>query len=395
MATHSILSLAQSTDELVLALAAGRDLVAKGHDVWLHGVRGTGEAALAEGIPHHGVEAEDVAGLIDALAEEADSVLVTDFLVVLNKLGAEKGALEKIREQEKLIVLDPWNIGEGNRVLDLGSSNATLPQTTLLTKKRLVPSPMAPANAPGAFRAIPTKPEGDDAERRSRARRALQIDDDERVLLVMTNAVQVEDAHDDKAMQHVLRRVVRLLGERLSSIEKLHVLHVGPGPFPWKKGVGRYTWLVTPSTRHLHNRFAAADAVLLLDAASWSIGWSMAWRKPVMTVINSTAVKKADQRLDTNFELTGAMKKWLAESVPLPKMRVCPLGLYQTLEPAVVDLPYRPLELLDEASFVDTCRALLFDETERARSIEDLDTFANERTELPTAAELWAKIAAE
>jgi hypothetical protein len=60
-----------------------------------------------------------------------------------------------------------------------------------------------------------------------------------------------------------------------------------------------------------------------------------------------------------------------------------------------MDMPYRPLELLDEASFVDACRSLLFDESERGRSIEDMDLFANEASELPTAAELWAKLAAE
>src|SRR5581483_2043492 len=101
MATHAILSLTQSTDELLVALDAARDLVRKGHDVWLHGVRGTEDIATAHGIPFHGVEAEDVAGLIDALAEDADSVLLTDLLTTLNALGGKKDALEQVRAQKK------------------------------------------------------------------------------------------------------------------------------------------------------------------------------------------------------------------------------------------------------------------------------------------------------
>lgn len=392
MASHAILCLQQSTDELLLAVEAARELVRLGHDVWLHGVRGTEDVAVVHGIPFHGVEAEDVAGLIDALAEDADSVLLTDLLSTLNALGGKKDALEQVRAQKKLIAVDPWNIGEGARVLDLGVSNTTLPKTTLVTKKRLVPSPMARPDSAGAFRAIPPKPEGDENDRRARARRALGIDPKARVLLVMTNAVQVEDAHSDAAMQHLLRRTARLLCERLETIENLHVLHVGAGPFPWKSKLP-YTWLVTPDTRHMHNRFAAADAVLVLDTASWGIAWAACWRRPVMALINSHAVKKAKDKVEATFALTDATKKWLEDSLPLPKFRVCPLGLYQTLEPEVVDLPYRPIELLDEASFLDTCRALLSDETERERAIEDMDAFAKDTQELPTAAELWAKLA--
>ena len=95
---------------------------------------------MLEGIPFHEVDAEDVAGNIEAIAEESDSVLVADFLTTFSLLSATKGAAERVRKLDKVIALDPWNIGEGDRVLDTLFASRTLPKETLLTTKRLVPS---------------------------------------------------------------------------------------------------------------------------------------------------------------------------------------------------------------------------------------------------------------
>lgn len=394
MATHSIFALTAGTDELVLALKAGAELVQKGHDVWLYGSDETAEAAQLEGIPHHEVDAEDVAGCIEAIAEESDSVLVVDLLPTVSALSRSKGALDRVRKIEKLVALDPWDIGEGGRVLDAAGALRELPIGTMLTSKRLVPSPTCGVSA-SAFRSTPSKPDGDDAARRTRARRALGIEERERLLVVTTNAMQVEHAHGEAVMKQLARRAPKLLAEHLARLDGVRVLHMGPAPLPWEDTLeGRYTWMVPPGTRHLHNRFAACDALLVLDSASWSIAWAACWGVPAMAIINSFEVKGAKDAPKVLFSITERTRAWLGESVPLPKFRVCPLGLWQTLEPPpATDLPYVPLELLDEASFTDSCRALLFDESERARALRDTATVVEEAASLPTAAELWEKLA--
>jgi hypothetical protein len=146
--------------------------VARGHDVWLYGRRETEEAAQLEGIPFHEVDAEDVAGNIEAIAEESDSLLVADFLTTYSMLAATKGAADRVRKLGKVIALDPWNIGEGERVLDTPFAHRTLAKETLLTPKRLVPS-HGSISGSSAFRGFPDVPEGDPAARRASARRAL------------------------------------------------------------------------------------------------------------------------------------------------------------------------------------------------------------------------------
>jgi hypothetical protein len=391
MATHAIFALTAGTDELTLALKAGADLAAKGHDVWLHGRPETADAAAVEGIPFHAVDAEDVAGCIEAIAEENDSVLVVDFLTTFSLLSSAKGALERVQKLGKVVVLDPWNIGEGDRVLDTPFAKRTLGKETLLTKKRLVPSLVRTTSA-NAFRAYPEKPEGDPAARRAGARRALGVREKERVLLLSTSSLQVESVHDDSKIRQLARRTTRLVVERVAKIENARLLHVGPAPLGWTEPLGdRYTWMVPPGTKHLHNRFAAADAALVLDVTSSAIAWAATWGIPVMALVNGFDVKTATAKFEASFLLTEGTRAWLAESTPLPKFRICPLGLWQTLEPAS-EPPYFPLELLDETSFLDTCRALLFDEAERARALRDSASCMSDTASLPSAAELWEKL---
>lgn len=392
MATHAIFALTAGTDELSLALRTGADLVRKGHDVWLYGRPATSEQALVEGIPFHEVDAEDIAGNIEAIAEESDSVLVVDFLATFSLLSMTKGATDRVRKLGKVIVIDPWNIGEGDRVLDTPFASRTLAKETLLTSKRLVPS-FSGSKSKSAFRVFPKKPEGDDAARRASARRALGVEKDERVLLLTTGALQIDAAHENAKVKQLVRHVPRLLVERVAMLEGVRLLHVGPAPVDGTEPLGdRYTWMVPPSTKHLHNRFAAADAVLCLDVVASSIAWAGAWKIPAMVAVNGFDVKTPG-KLDAPFELTKGTRAWLADSTPLPRFRLCPLGLWQTLEPTTADLPYVPLEILDETGFLEVGRALLFDEAERDRAVRDSASCISDAAALPDAAELWEKLA--
>lgn len=391
MATHGIFALTGGTDELQTALKAGADLVAKGHDVWLYGREATGEQAMLEGIPFHEVDAEDVAGNLEAIAEELDSILVADFLSTFGLLAQTRDGLERVRKLGKVIVLDPWNIGEGDRVIDTPFSSHRLPKETMLGAKRMVP---AFHGGPHAYRDFPDRPEGDVEARRTSARRALGIEKKERVILLTTTTVQVQAAHEDARVKQLIRRTLRRIVELVAKIEGVRVVHVGPSPLEWIEPLAdRYTWLVPPGTKHLHNRFAAADAVMTLDLASSAIAWAASWQIPAMAMVNSFDLKTTSSKLDANFALTEGTRAWLTDSTPLPKFRLCPLGLWQTLEPTQIDLAYVPLEILDEVSVLDACRALLFDENERGRAVRDSASCVEAAKDLPTAAELWEKLA--
>ena len=59
------------------------------------------------------------------------------------------------------------------------------------------------------------------------------------------------------------------------------------------------------------------------------------------------------------------------------------------------EVPYTPLELLDELGFADVTRALVADTSERKRAVAEATRIAQASAQLPTAAEVWEKLAAD
>jgi hypothetical protein len=391
MAKHALFALSGRWDELELAIRLAKELASRQHDVSIHGPAAVAETASLDGIAFHEVDGDDVALALEAATEDNDSVLVVDLLATVGALGQQK-KIEEARKNQKLIALDPWDIGLGAKVLDVGKTTRTLPKTVLLTDKRLVPAPGAAPDTRGAFRAAPDLPEGDPEERRARARRALGVKKDERVLLVVTGNWQTEHAQIDAEAKMLVRRVPKLLGALIAELgDDVRVVHSGPARMEWPELGDRYTWVVPAGTRRTHNRFAAADALLTLDVSASALAWAVTWRVPSIAIINSCAGDSLERvRKDASFTLTDRVEKWLEPSLPLRKFRAWPVGLHACLEPAPGrDLPYLPIELLDDRGFCDGVRAYLSDASERKRAKRDLDAIAKQLANLPTGGDLW------
>jgi hypothetical protein len=113
---------------------------------------------------------------------------------------------------------------------------------------------------------------------------------------------------------------------------------------------------------------------------------------PVLVGINSYSgtVDEVVSRLPA--PPSASLRAWLQKAAPVPPYRVWPLGLHRYLAPLVENNPYtttiRTVEVLEERSFVDAARALLFDEKTRAEVRERQGAYRREVARLPKGADL-------
>ena len=397
MARHALFAIVGQDDALDVAVRVGVEARDRGHDVSLHAPRHAAHVARVEGLAYTEVDVEDAAGCVDAICDEADAVLVVDLLPTVSALG--KKHIERFRKNERLAVLDPWDVGLGGRALDVATTRRDLPKGALLSKKRLVPAPCASPEAEGAFRALPEVPDEKDRKaRRAAARKALDVGEDDRVLLLSTGFWQAPELQRDKECKLLSERVPELLLDRIAGLgERVHVVHVSPYPLPgWDARLGaRYRWIVPAGLARTANRYAAADLVLGLDMSGATVGWAIAWDVPLLVVASSFGGANAKEVLrNAKLSVGDATKAWLDESVPLIPFRAWPAGLFRTLQPPPGAAPsWTEAELLDEVGFRDASEALLFDAKERERASRAHAEYASTLAHLKGGGELWEELA--
>lgn len=397
MARHALFAIAAQDDALDVAVRVGLEARARGHDVALHAPPHAAYAAEAEGFAYTALDVEDAATCIDATCEEADTVLVVDVLSTISALG--KTGIERMRKNDKLVVLDPWDVALGDRTLDVAGTPLCLPKGALLSSQRLVPVPSSSPEVEGAFLALPEVPSDKErSTRRACARKALGVGPDDRVLLLGTGLWQAPQVQSDDACRRLARCVPALLLGRIAALgEHVHVLHVSPYPLAhWEARLGaRYHWLVPAGVTRTGNRYAAADLVLTLDVAASAIGWAIAWAVPLLVVSSSFGgANAADVVAVAKLEIGAETRAWLTDSVPLIPFRAWPVGLYRALQPAPGALPsWTEAELLDEIGFRDATRAMLFDTRERARAVAAHAQYVATLSGLKGGGEAWEEIA--
>jgi uncharacterized protein DUF6365 len=220
---------------------------------------------------------------------------------------------------------------------------------------------------------------------------------EDKLLLHASSRWQQPEVQNFKHHQRVARRLPDLVAPRLAGLGPLvKVVHVGPAPFgSWSAGMGeRYRWLPPVSSERLDDLLGAADLLLSFNTTGTITISAVARGLPVVVAINSHHGRTVEEvAADLPQPPAEAVRRWLAEVVPLHPFRIWPLGLYRFLSPVLAGNPFtrafRTVEVLDEEGFVQACRELLFDDRARARQQEEQQAYREEVSRLPSAGEVF------
>jgi len=334
---------------------------------------------------------------LPALAREqgfASLVLVdvTSVVLALQSLCVDTTFLERL--PLPVVALDFWDLRRAGPEWDLGSETWPLPAEAARIRRRLVPAPLAAPGTAGAFDALPEVP--DDHGARGRERAALGVAPDAPLVLFTSSRFQQPELQVRKPGQRMARLLPRLLADRLEALgPRVHVAHVGPAPFePMQRAGERYRWVGQVDTARFHALLRAADLMLSFNTTGTTTMAAVAAGLPVAAGMNSWRLRSADEAAAAlGAEPSPALREWLSEVAPLFPFHVWGLGLFDFLQPVLRDNPYLRaislLEVLEEERFVETCRALLFDEAQRARLVAAQAGYVQSVRRLPTAAEAF------
>jgi hypothetical protein len=295
---------------------------------------------------------------------------VTSVLMALQSLAIDTAFMERL--PLPVVALDFWDLRRAGTEWDVGSERMPVPAEASRLARRIVPAPLARPGTPGAFDALPVAVA--DSRARARERDALGLTDRDRLLLFTSSRFQAAELQVRKAGQ----RLARLLPERAAGLiarlgDGVHVAHVGPAAFPsWQARAGRYHWMGQVDTARFQSLLAAADLMLSFNATGTTTMAAVSAGVPVVAGINSHRLRSVDEAAAAlGRDPEPELREWLARVAPLFPFHVWGLGLFDFLEPVLRGNPYldtfRRVEILDGEGFVETCRALLFDEAERAR----------------------------
>jgi hypothetical protein len=175
---------------------------------------------------------------------------------------------------------------------------------------------------------------------------------------------------------HVLRGVPRLLAHYLEQLpETTHFLFVGHVP-PELAGLpAERTHALPPcSPARFTTLLGSSDLVLGLNIGSTTLGRALMSDITAVTLTNGFAVPDAAAIQDVEDRLgglTGTVRDWLTDMLPLHRLRMWPLGFHAFLDPILTANPYTDaivdLELLDEVAVVRSLEQALYDSATRDR----------------------------
>ncbi|MGN6110940.1 MAG: DUF6365 family protein [Kofleriaceae bacterium] len=358
----------------------------------LHGIRlarglaerGHGVVFLAPARLHPLLEGEPVAfGRIDLALPHLDRQLPAligrqrcDTLVLVDAAAVGKTA-HALRLDPRaftqpgvpVIALDCWNLPAQPVAWDYGSHRETLSPEFHQLERRLVTVPIAPPDAPGGFAAIPSLAPLSAAER-AQLRGELGLGADDRLILWPSASWQHAENHEHPELARLAGALPALILPHLARLgPRVHVVHVGPLPFPGGAAAPQYRFSSQLAPRAFERLVGAADLVLGFNAVASSLATAIAARTPIVlgaSMLRARSLEEAAGALGDR--LSPAVRGWLAEllpHVPLRPMRAWPLGLDALLAPTLAGNPFyaamQVADPLDETAFVEACRALLFD----------------------------------
>jgi hypothetical protein len=316
----------------------------------------------------------------------------TSVLLALQTLCVDTAFLERL--PFPVVALDFWDLRRAGPEWDLGSESWPLPPEAARFPRRLVPAPLAALSAAGAFDALPEIAADEGA--RSRERAALGVPAEAPLVLFTSSRFQQPELQVRKPGQRLARLLPRLLADRLDALgPHVHVAHVGPAALePLQRRGERYRWTGQVDAARFHALLRAADLLLSFNTTGTTTMAAVAAGVPVAAGMNSHRLASAEEAAAAlGHEPSPALRAWLSEVAPLHPFHVWGLGLFHFLEPVLRGNPYlgaiRLLEVLEEERFVEGCRALLFDPSERDRMKEAQAAYARAVRALPGAAQAF------
>lgn len=381
-ATHLFLAApAAAFGEVSTGLRIARELVGAGDRVLF--LAGADVAVLfaGTGVVHQPIDAEvfSLKRFVTKLVERERCasltlVDVTSVYLTLDPIGVELDFLERL--QVPVVALDFWNLREAGPEWDFGKDAAAIPPPALAFERRLLPVPIArPESGKGVFGSLP-ECEAPTAAERAAVRAELGLAEADRLIVWPTSRWQLPELQNWKHHARLAREVPRWVAAILGRLGgRVHVLHLGPQSSPaFEAWEARYRWQGQVTPDRLHALLGAADLLLSLNTTATTSFAAIAIGLPIVVIQNSRA-GTADELAAALPAASDALRTWLSQAAPLHAFRLWPLGLFRFLTPVLENNPFaetfRPVELLDEESLVETSRELLFDESaaasERAR----------------------------
>jgi hypothetical protein len=328
--------------------------------------------------------------------ERCDSVVLVDAASVYGHLHWTKVNPDFLLSLDvPAIALDTWNLPDTGIQLDYGRYPMHFPPRSLDLSRRLIPAPyIRPARKQGIYNALrATAPPSSRERRKWRAELGLERRD--RLVLMTTSAWQLPGSQQLPTVVRSARLLPELVAALLARVgPDLRVLHVGPRPdVPLRKTLqGRYHWRPQMPAARFSKLVAAADLLLSFNVSSTVIGSAIAAGLPVLVGMNSRECRTVNGAL---AQLPGRpspmLRGWLRRAVPLHRFHLWPVGLFGFLSRVLARNPYRrafrQVEVLEEETFVETCRALLFDPKVADAERERQAAYAELVRRLPTAAD--------
>ncbi len=296
-------------------------------------------AALDAALPRLDVEIEAL-----CLRVRADVLVLVDASAVDKVCRAFGLSRERIATAAPRVVsIDCWNLVEPPRSWDYGPVSEPLDPWLLEHTAVIRPAPIARAEAPGAYAALPVLA-APTSTQRAETRRRFGLAEGRPLIVWPTARWQLPDSHDNPALARVAARLPALVAPALATLgDEVDIAHVTPRPLTTT--IASYRAIAPLPAAGFEALIGAADVVLSFNAAATSL---------------ATAVS-----LGVPTALCAARDPAGAEH----KLWAWPLSLEQILEPTVRDHPfYATMSLVESLAgdeLVAALRALLFDPSVR------------------------------
>jgi hypothetical protein len=399
MRTHLFVAAETAFGEAVLGTRIAHELHARGDRiVFLAGER---LSVLTEGspfgsilVPHGEHKNFDAMVMKAADRERADSIVLLDATLVYWLLMQQKSDTTFVRKMKRPIIgLDAWNVRVTGFEWDVCGTTWHHSKHSLEVTRRIVPVPFAkPTGVTGLYNALP-EPIHIDEDDREDVRADHDVGDKDRLVLLTSAVWQQHTSQPHEAGRRLSQTMPALADELLARLgPRVRVLHVGPEAYAMPKLGSRYTWLSQRTPPRFARLLGSADALVSFNFSATTITTAVASGLPVLLGINSYSGTSAEVASRLPRPPSPAIRAWLDHSQPISAYRVWPLGLSRYLAPLIEGNPYTATtmtrEVLEEESFVEGLRTLLFDDRTREDLRKRQAAYVAEVSKLPRAADL-------